>query len=492
MTEQRDADDLWFRVASRRLREVPWLLVPAGLVVAAAGASIASVWVESPGVRLGTLGLWAWATLASIAAAAVLARRFHGHPPAPGDDASPIRVRWSADGFTSSPGPSDATVHALPDALRIVAGEWLGTDLAWIVAGGIAGAVGGAGWGVAAIPVLAWALGFPRTQRVALDLPWDDIARVVTDSAGRCILWRRDDPHAALALEASFPHRDRLVTVLADRLGERWSTGRTPSVHAAVSSGAAEDADDGCATVFVARARRRPAAAAASVLFAASAAYAAARVAGMAADFGLAVALGGFASLFALLSFVSGDAPDRRDAAGLRPSDDVDLPIPIRWTDRPGWPGPRDAEAHVLGGALRVVGYEWESMDVLALLAAMLAVSAASGCFGFAGVWMLARTLGFPRRRRVAVDVPWADVERADVAGTRVEIRTRLPEPWHLLTLGALYSARDRLTQALTSRLGARTFVARRIPPGSDVPSHEPTEEDLAAQTERLRRLRDA
>lgn len=141
---------------------------------------------------------------------------------------------------------------------------------------------------------------------------------------------------------------------------------------------------------------------------------------------------------------------------------ELERTLGVRWRDRPGWPGPRPDRVEFLAESLRLVGHEWDPWDVAVLAATVIVCTAAgitNGCGFFflpAAGWTFLYALGVPRKRRVEVDVPWQEVERAEVRGVDVLVTTRLPEPAARLHFQTLPYAHAYVLGRLAERLGER------------------------------------
>lgn len=445
---------------ARRVREVPWLAVQPLLHAAA----LVCVVVHLVGTSKAAYGAAMFLGLATAVLGGVawflVGDRFRRPPPAPDDAADPVRLEAWTGGLARSDGPS--TAHVLADGLRLVGTQILPRDWALFsvlalvgLTGGLPGAAGTALW--------LFALGVPRRSRVQLDVPWDEVE--ATHVEGRQVFRIVGAGWSELAVVAAkYSQRERLSAALAARLEDRHQRPARPRVAGPDDE---RDAEAGVAEVVLRRARNRRSTLVALVLLGVSAALFTVGYLVESAPLRIAGGLTAFAAWIATIVAVRkvGTAWAHDPAA----PGDVPDPVPVRWRNRPGWPGPRPQHVHLTPEAFRIVGREYEVWDVVVLTATaltvfLLAYSWSSGRMGTAiaagGVISFLNALGIPRRRRVAVDVPWAEVERVEVRRERFVLLSRLPEPAARIEFEAKYAAREKLAAELSRRLGGRASGA--------------------------------
>lgn len=444
-------------VAWRRLAASPGLWLPLSLCAAAVGFQTAH-WLRDDTGPAGAAACSLWAAITALLVRAYHGPRFAGVPAAPDDDPHPLPVRWlDAPPGCGRPG-SQRHVHVL-GSLRIVGGSASRSDALGVA---VLAALGfpAMGWlGPLGVVAVAWAFGFPRGARISVDIPWSSVAAVHHEGRHRFRV-RRSDGGADVVLEARFSSADLLADRLAQRIGGRLDPAGAalpPEVVPSVLRPAEGDEDAGVAELILRRARGRWAVALAlgciglaAVLLAVAHLLGSlplrigAAALGLVGAFAALVTAGNRRALWRGPVPAPGDAPD---------------PLPVRWTNRPGWPGPGPQQVHVRAEGLRLVAFEWEAWDVLVTAAASLAAIPVLGFWAPMVVLTLLGALGIPRRRRYAVDLAWTDVVRAEIRGTAFEIRSSLAAPADVVRVEAKYSARERLRGTLVERLGDRVAL---------------------------------
>lgn len=491
-----------FDLTAARFREVPWLWVPAGLLVLSLAAHVAMLVVLAAGaIPPGgsgwggvAVGVELAAILAAVVALGFVGRRFHPSLRAADDLASPIRGE-------------SREIHPLDAGLRLVATRREKGDVAAVVAFCAVLALSTAGIEAAAFAVLAWTLGFPRRRRVVVEIPWDSIRHGRVESKN-CFLLVHGEPARVEFVLARYTQGTRFEQALAARLGDRWAgqivvpPGGTAPPLPGIETVEAADPDTPISALVADRIRER------RFLVVVLGFFVVALVALLAGRLTKTAALLAAGNVLLLVgaitaSFIRG----KRAPAWARPRPepgDSAAPLPATWTNRPGWPGGKGCQVHLGDEQIRVVGREVEMWDLLVYVAAVLVVGSAGlygapagggGTWGVMGVTALLAALGLPRMRRVVADVRWQDIERAEVRLHEFTLRTTLPEPLHELHLTAAYGVRDTLRDALRARIGERCAdvstpprrADREMPPPG---SRNATLEDLDAAAQRLRDAR--
>jgi hypothetical protein len=454
-------------VAVRRLREAPALWLPVVLVAAAAAVRVVAG--NRDDARWSHVALVAPAVpaIAALLVAEFLSGRFRATPAAADDDPKPVPVRW----LDPPPGYGLETTawhaHVLASSLRIVRRTPSRRDILGVAVLACAGAAA-LGWlGAPAAVAVAWAFGFPRPARRAVDVPWGDV-----ESLGRVgpnhFRVTRSLERGDLVLDARYAHADRLAQRLGERLGSRFRTEAAALRGAALPAvlrPAVGDEDAGVAELVLRRVRRHSALATAMVcLLLSGTAFAVSHVFDdpLSRVVASVLAIGG-----SILAFIGARARGDLWRGSLPAADDSPDPLPVRWTNRPGWPGPGPQQVHLLARSFRVVGLEWEAWDVVVVAAWALVGLPVGGWVGALAVTTILNAVGIPRRRRVAIDVPWDEVVRVEVRGGAFAVRSRLPAPADLIRVEAKFSARERLTTALTERLGDRVDLVVRVRSGT-------------------------
>jgi hypothetical protein len=316
------------------------------------------------------------------------------------------------------------------------------------------------GWfGPLAALAICWAFGLPRHDRVSAEVPWGEVAEVVRSGREHFRI-RRAAEQGDLVLEARYSQKDRLEERLRPLVGERFRvdlTGQDTALRPAVLRPAPGDEDRGILELIVRRGGW-PLASGLGCLGIAFALYVARHLSGIAELERAAMGL-------LILGIVLTSVGRRRNAnlwSGHVPQDgDAPDPVPVKWRNRPGLPGPGPQHVHVVPDMLRVVALEWEPWDVCVGVAAVLVtVPLAIRVFWLPlAILGVLGSVGLPRKRRYVVELPWSAITHVRIQGPKFVVSSDLPAPADLVRVEAPYSAGARLAAALRERLGDRVEI---------------------------------
>lgn len=475
--------------AGRRMREAPAVLFAAALWTASLGVSMFGL--ATGDARL-VETVWMFlvpSALIAVVSGEYVRRRFRRTPIAADDTPRPIRVRWLDANLTIEVRASWFDAHPLSRALRLVARESIRSDHVWMWGLAAAAYAAQGVLGAVAVASIIWALGFPRGRRLCVDVPWDSIAGAEHE-AGHGFRVHLTDSRTVLVLATRFLNTDQLHAAFVAALGARYSgtaDALAAPLPADVRDFEIDDPDEGVAALALRRMRGRP-------LLQWGIAVTTVAVIGFGAGRILDEPVVTVTSQCVLLAGViiarvaySKTAAAKPLAAGAPwAPDDAPDPIEVSWSNRPGWFGPRPQRVHVSSETLRVVGSEWEFWDVLVVVGLAIVGAGVAQALGVVAATMFATVVGLPRRRRIVADVPWRDIEWAEVRGPLFAIGSSLRPPADLVRLEAKYSARAKLTGVLAGRLGSRLHIAST----SAVPAREPGAEEIANAAHRIRDLK--
>lgn len=474
--------------AGRRMREAPAVLFAAALLTAALGVTVFGLATGDERVVKTSWLFVVLSALIALGSCAYLGSRFHRTPIAADETPHPIRVQWLDADLAIGVPAIWFDAHPVAGGLRLVARETMRSDLVWMLAPAAAAyALHGIG-GAVAVAAIGRAVGLPRGRRLCVEVPWDAVAGAQHQRHGFRV--HLSDSRTVLVLATRFLHTERLHAVFEAALGGRYSGTSdalaAPAPHYVLDS-EIDDPAEGVAALALRRMRGRPLLQCGAALATLAAiGHVAGRTLGepiVAAVSALAMAVG---LIVAVVGHSTTATPKPYTAGAPWAPDDAPDPIEVSWSNRPGWFGPRPQRVHVSSETLRVVGSEWEFWDILVVVGLAIVGAVVAQAVGAVSVKLFASFIGLPRRRRIVADIPWRDVEWAEVRGPLFAIGSSLRPPADLVRLEAKYSARAKLTAVLAERLGSRLHIAST----SAVPAREPGVEEIASAAHRIRDLR--